>query len=83
MGDLTLDHVVPRSRGGRTSWDNVVCCCRRCNAKKGNRLLGEMEMGLINPVRKPRYYPFQWMNPRVTGLPHLQWEKYLDPFSMG
>ncbi len=34
--DLTLDHVIPKSRGGRTSWDNLVTACRRCNAKKGD-----------------------------------------------
>ncbi len=80
-GELTLDHIVPRSRGGRTSWENIVCCCHRCNARKGNRLPEEVGMFLIRPVRKPRYYPFQWMNPRMAGGSHLQWEKYLEPYS--
>lgn len=78
--ELTLDHIYPLSRGGRTTWENVVCCCRKCNARKGNRLPEAAEMRLLRPARKPRYYSFEWMNPRMTASPHLRWEKYLDPF---
>jgi len=78
---LTLDHILPLSKGGRTTWENVVCCCRRCNARKGNCLPGEVGLHLRRPARKPRYYPFEWMNPRLTALPHIRWGKYLDPFS--
>lgn len=49
--DLTLDHVVPRSRGGQSTWDNLVACCKACNARKGNRLLKEANMRLL---RSPR-----------------------------
>lgn len=45
-GELTRDHLVPRSRGGPDQWDNVVAACRRCNHHKGNRLLEEMDLGL-------------------------------------
>ena len=38
-GDLTLDHVIPRSRGGNSTWENLVACCHSCNRRKGNRLL--------------------------------------------
>lgn len=79
-GELTLDHIIPRSRGGSTEWGNVVCCCRRCNSKKGNRLPEEVGMSLVRPPNKPRYNPFQWMSSRMTGEGHLQWRKYLDPF---
>lgn len=48
--DLTFDHVVPRSRGGRTSWENVVTACRRCNFAKANRLAKECDM---HPLKKP------------------------------
>lgn len=44
--DLTLDHVVPRSRGGPTSWENVVACCRPCNARKRDRTPEEARMAL-------------------------------------
>ena len=46
-GELTRDHVVPGSRGGRDSWDNVVAACKRCNHHKGNRLLQECGMELL------------------------------------
>ncbi|NJN52944.1 MAG: HNH endonuclease [Gammaproteobacteria bacterium] len=46
-GDLTRDHVVPRSRGGRDTWDNVVAACRRCNHRKGSRLAHECNLELI------------------------------------
>lgn len=46
-GDLTRDHVVPGSRGGRDCWDNVVAACKRCNHHKGNRLLQECGMELL------------------------------------
>jgi 5-methylcytosine-specific restriction endonuclease McrA len=49
--DLTLDHIIPRSRGGPTSWENLVACCKACNGKKGNRLLKEVNMRLL---RQPR-----------------------------
>src|SRR5439155_18739275 len=49
--DLTLDHIVPRSRGGKSTWDNLVASCRACNGRKGNRLLKEVNMHLI---RQPR-----------------------------
>ena len=49
--DLTLDHVLPRSRGGQSTWENLVACCKTCNAKKGNRLLKEANMRLLRPPR--------------------------------
>lgn len=49
--DLTLDHVVPRSRGGQSTWENLVACCRACNGRKGNRLLKEAGMHLIHQPR--------------------------------
>ena len=44
---LTRDHILPSSRGGRDSWENVVAACRRCNQRKGNRTLNEMDMELL------------------------------------
>jgi HNH endonuclease len=49
--DLTLDHVIPRSRGGPSTWENLVASCRACNGRKGNRLLKEVGMHLIRPPR--------------------------------
>src|SRR3954470_12350299 len=42
-GELTLDHVVPRSRGGASTWENLVACCHTCNRRKGNSLLAEIQ----------------------------------------
>ena len=50
----TVDHVVPRSRGGRHTWDNVVAACRRCNGGKRDRLLGETTMRLASAPGPPR-----------------------------
>ena len=55
---LSIDHVVPRSRGGKTVWENVVCCCLRCNARKGGRTPEEARMRLIQKPKRPRYNPF-------------------------
>ncbi len=52
-GELTIDHVLPRSRGGRTTWENVVTCCRGCNRKKANRLPGECGFVLRSPPKRP------------------------------
>jgi 5-methylcytosine-specific restriction endonuclease McrA len=57
--DLTLDHVIPRSRGGTTSWDNLVASCYRCNNIKGDRTPEEAGLRL---VRKPRpYFVARWL----------------------
>lgn len=53
--DLTLDHVQPRSRGGPTSWENVVACCRSCNARKRDRTPDEAGMALARPPKAPRF----------------------------
>ena len=55
---LTLDHVLPRSRGGQTSWDNVVTACRPCNVRKGNRTPEEAMMVLRHQPGRPNYLAF-------------------------
>jgi len=73
--DLTLDHVIPRSRGGATNWENVVACCRRCNAKKRDRTPDEAKMTLRRKPFAPRF-----MFSSAYGiLPNIDpiWEKYL------
>jgi len=54
---LTMDHVVPRSRGGRTAWDNVVAACQPCNSKKGNRTPPEARMTLRRDPFRPARLP--------------------------
>lgn len=75
-GELTLDHVVPRSRGGPSTWENLVACCKTCNHKKGNATLGESNLSLI---REPRSFNLHTSRQlmRMMGRSDEQWRKYL------
>ena len=73
----TVDHVVPRSRGGDSVWENVVTACAPCNLRKGNRLLHELEMQLPAPPRPPA--PVLFIRLATPTIPH-GWRRYLDPF---
>jgi len=55
LGSMTMDHIVPRSRGGTTEWTNVVTCCSKCNTKKGGRLPREAGMKLITKPQAPKF----------------------------
>jgi 5-methylcytosine-specific restriction endonuclease McrA len=84
--DLTFDHMVPRSRGGQTTWNNVVTACAPCNLRKGNKGCGDVGMW-------PRQRPFQptvhdlHNNGRLfppnylheSWLDYLYWDAELDP----
>ncbi len=54
---LSLDHVIPRSHGGPTTWENIVCCCLRCNSRKGGRTPKQARMKLLSRPAKPRVNP--------------------------
>ena len=56
--DLTLDHVIPRDSGGRTSWENIVTCARDINLRKANRLPHEAGLRLIHKPERPKWKPF-------------------------
>lgn len=55
--ELTYDHVIPRSQGGKTFWGNIVCCCQKCNSKKGNRTPSEAGMKLRKQPTRPDWVP--------------------------
>ena len=55
--DLSLDHVVPRSQGGESTWENIVCACIDCNVRKGGRTPKQAHMGLIRKPEKPKRSP--------------------------
>ena len=65
-GDLTFDHVIPRSRGGVTSWENVVAACSGCNLRKGSRSLRQVGMTLRRPPRQPGAEELRNMERRFT-----------------
>ena len=73
-GTLTLDHVVPRSRGGSSTWDNIVTCCAPCNRRKGDRLPKGAGMQLLSPPRPPSPHIFVHV---ATTTIHPAWEQYL------
>jgi 5-methylcytosine-specific restriction endonuclease McrA len=52
---ISIDHVIPRSRGGRNTWENLVSCCRNCNTKKSNRTPKEANMKLLCSPRQPKF----------------------------
>jgi len=54
-GHATIDHIIPRSRGGRNTWENLVCCCTKCNTKKGDSTPKEAKMPLIRRPEEPKY----------------------------
>jgi 5-methylcytosine-specific restriction endonuclease McrA len=84
-GDLTFDHVVPRSRGGITSWENVVAACGSCNLRKGARSLKHSGLTLRRPPRRPAAEELRNMGRRFppnylhdSWLDYLYWDAELD-----
>lgn len=71
--NLTIDHVVPRSQGGQTMWDNVVTACRECNRKKGGRTPEQANMDLRTKPRQPQYVAFALLGEIER---HDVWRKY-------
>ena len=53
-GRFTIDHVIPKCKGGNTSWENLVACCARCNSKKGGELLQDTNLKLLKKPTKPK-----------------------------
>lgn len=75
-GELTLDHVIPRSRAGDSGWENLVACCHSCNNRKGSRTPEEAGMKL---TRQPRPFSLHTSRHlmRLLGKSDEQWRKYL------
>jgi 5-methylcytosine-specific restriction endonuclease McrA len=74
--ELSLDHVIPRSQDGRTTWENVVCCCLKCNVRKGGRTPVQAGMHLITPPCKPRRSPM--INVQLSNHRYRSWKQFLD-----
>lgn len=84
-GDLTFDHVLPRSRGGVTSWENVVAACAPCNLRKGNKSLKQSGLNLRRPAHQPspeemqnagRRFPPNYLH--QSWMDFLYWDAELD-----
>ncbi|KPJ73751.1 MAG: HNH endonuclease [Planctomycetes bacterium DG_20] len=74
--ELSLDHVVPRSRGGKSTWTNVVCACLACNVRKGGRLPGEVGLKLIRSPAEPRRSPVIALH--LGHQRYRSWKQFLD-----
>ena len=74
-GQLSLDHVLPRSRGGKTTWENVVCCCLSCNVKKGGRTPKEARMKLRSQPTSPKFSP--WLARKLNNPKYAIWRSFL------
>ncbi len=74
--DLTLDHLIPRSKGGKSSWTNLVTACKKCNAKKGDDPLEKTGMKLKSVPTKPSYISFLRS---ANGALREDWKPYLNP----
>ncbi|NOX57718.1 MAG: HNH endonuclease [Planctomycetes bacterium] len=74
--ELSLDHVVPRSQDGESSWTNIVCCCLKCNVKKGGRTPEQAHMKLITVPVKPRQSPV--VNIKLSQAKYHSWKHFLD-----
>lgn len=84
-GEMTFDHVIPRSRGGRTTWENVVAACGRCNLRKSNMTVRQAGMSLSRPPRRPDAAELQNKGRRFppnhlheSWLDFLYWDAELD-----
>lgn len=83
--DLTFDHVIPRSKGGRTSWNNIVAACSPCNLKKGGRMPKDVRMFPAKRPMRPSNYALQEIGRRFppnhlheTWMDYLYWDVELD-----
>jgi 5-methylcytosine-specific restriction endonuclease McrA len=74
--DLNLDHVVPRDRGGPTTWENIVCSCIECNTTKANHTPQEAGMRLIRKPKRPKWRPFVQIT--FGAVEHDSWKHFLD-----
>lgn len=74
--ELSLDHVIPRSQGGRTTWDNVVCACLKCNVRKGGRTPHEAGIKLIAAPKRPHRSPV--LTVKLSNSKYASWKQFLD-----
>jgi 5-methylcytosine-specific restriction endonuclease McrA len=76
-GDLTLDHVVPRSKGGAHTWENLVTACRTCNHRKGGKMVNDARMKLMQVPFEPRAGAYYSIERRLQSSTQDSWLKFL------
>ncbi|MEN2983835.1 MAG: HNH endonuclease [Dictyoglomaceae bacterium] len=75
-GEMTIDHVVPKRLGGKSVWENLVCACKECNKKKGDKTLEEAKMKLIREPKPPKYIPYFHLTRYLEREENIEWRKY-------
>jgi 5-methylcytosine-specific restriction endonuclease McrA len=71
--DLTLDHVIPKSKGGKSTWDNLVTACMKCNNKKDNKTPADVGLRLLSEPKRPHHIQFMMKK----TIPCESWKQYL------
>ncbi len=74
--ELSLDHVIPRSQGGGTTWENIVCACVDCNVRKGGRTPRQANMTLVRKPEKPKRSPV--LNLKLSQKKYQTWQSFLE-----
>lgn len=80
--DLTIDHVIPRSRGGLHTWENVVSACRQCNHRKGGKSVAEAHMQLRIQPFEPRASVYYTIERGIDLSSHIEWQEFLPLLDM-
>ena len=75
INKLTIDHIIPISKGGQNTWENLVACCHHCNNKKGDKLLEDIKMTLRNKPFHPTYLHIMRDYAHLNGIE--SWKKYI------
>lgn len=75
---LTLDHVLPKSKGGQNTWKNLVTCCEKCNCRKGDKLLDNFHLNLNKIPIEPKWNPYMLI--KITDEDPDEWWSYLGIF---
>ena len=75
--DLTVDHVMPRTRGGAYSWENLVSACKPCNHRKGPKTPEEARLKLRSIPRRPHASPYYYVLRHLRSTPRPEWMQFL------
>jgi len=72
--NMTIDHIIPKVKGGKTTWGNVVCACKACNLRKGSKSLRQANMHLRSKPARPQYLAVAILSDSAA---HQVWRKYI------
>ena len=78
---LTIDHVVPKERGGGDDWTNLVCCCTKCNNKKGNQMPEDAGLRIRRRPFRPKFIPYISYTKFLSAAANPAWRQYLAPYA--